>query len=99
MFFSNYFLKFGHPSSPNGFLMIWWLCIGYRCVRKRVSGFFQPWMFSFLPLVLLNDMLLHAYGKGRVQESGCAEKGRGSGHETRRRSGWDLEGFSFMAGS
>ena len=56
-------------------------------------------MFSFLPLVLLNDMLLHAYSKGRVQESGCAEKGRGSGHETRRRSGWDLEGFSFMAGS
>lgn len=55
-------------------------------------------MFSFLPLTLLNDVLLHAYSKGRGQESGCMEKGRGSGHETRR-SGWDLEGFSFMVGS
>lgn len=56
-------------------------------------------MFSFLPLSLLNDMLLHAYSKGRGQESGCVEKGRGSGHKTRRRSDWDLEGFRFKAGS
>jgi len=79
--------------------MIWGLCIGDHRVRKRVSGFFQPWMFSFLPLALLSDVLLHTYSRGRGQESGCAEKGRGSGRETRRRSGWVLEGFRFVAGS
>lgn len=80
LFFCNYFLKFGHPSRPNGFLMIWLLCISYHCIRKKVSGFFQHGCSLFSPWAA--ELCPHAcvqYRRG--SESGCAVKDRGLGME------------------
>lgn len=95
LFFCNYFLKFGHPSRPNGFLMIWLLCISYHCIRKKVLSFFQhgrslfyPWAAEWCPPACVQ------YRKG--SESGCAVKER-TEHGAGRSSGWVLEGFRLRA--
>lgn len=63
--------------------------------QGRSLGFLLAQDVPSAPLMLLNDVLLHAYSIGRVRNLAVLRKVGGL-HMKQGGTGWDLEGFRFM---